>query len=48
MKRKRVLSIVTVSILIGAVLIAASCAINPVTGRPDLMLVSKEDEIKLG
>ncbi len=48
MKRKRVLSIVTVFILIVTVLMAASCAINPVTGRPDLMLVSKEDEIKLG
>lgn len=35
-------------ILIGAALMAVSCAINPVTGRPDLMLVSKEDEIKLG
>ena len=48
MRRTRVLSIVTWFILIGAVLMAASCAINPVTGSPGLMLVSKEDEIKLG
>lgn len=48
MRRKRVLSIVTGFILIGAAFMAISCAINPVTGRPDLMLVSKEDEIKLG
>jgi len=39
---------VTGLILIGAVLMTVSCAMNPVTGRPDLMLVSKEDEIKLG
>jgi predicted Zn-dependent protease len=48
MRRKRVLSIATEFILIMAVLMAVSCAINPVSGRPDLMLVSKEDEIKLG
>jgi len=48
MRRKRVLSIVTGFILIMALFMSVSCAINPVSGRPDLMLVSKEDEIKLG
>jgi predicted Zn-dependent protease len=48
MRRKGILSIVTGFIMIVVVLMAVSCAINPATGSPDLMLVSKEDEIKLG
>lgn len=48
MRRKGVLSIVTGFVMIVVVLMAVSCAINPVTGSPGLMLVSKEDEIKLG
>ncbi|MCX5833388.1 MAG: M48 family metalloprotease [Deltaproteobacteria bacterium] len=48
MKRERVLSIVKGFILIGVVLLTISCAVNPVTGGRDFMLVSEEDEIKLG
>jgi predicted Zn-dependent protease len=48
MRRKRVPSIVKGFILIGVVLLAVSCAVNPVTGDRDFMLVSEEDEIKLG
>ncbi|MEN6317279.1 MAG: M48 family metalloprotease [Syntrophaceae bacterium] len=48
MKRNGFLSIITWFIMIGMVLVTISCAINPVSGRPDLMLVSNEDEIKLG
>jgi len=48
MMRERVLSIVKGFILIGAAFLAVSCAVNPVTGDRDLMLVSEEDEVKLG
>jgi hypothetical protein len=48
MRRKHVLSIVIKFIFIGVALITVSCAVNPVTGHPNLMLISQEDEIKLG
>jgi predicted Zn-dependent protease len=48
MMRERVLSIVKGSILIGTVLLVVSCAVNPVSGDRDLMLLSEEDEVKLG
>lgn len=48
MRRKGTLSIVTGFFMIVMVLMAISCAVNPVTGHPGLMLISKEEEIKLG
>ncbi len=48
MSREHVLSIMKGFILIGVALLVVSCAVNPVTGERDLMLVSEEDEVKLG
>ncbi len=48
MKREHVLPIVKGFILIGVMLLTICCAVNPVTGDRDFMLVSEEDEIKLG
>jgi len=48
MKGNTIRSIMRLLIMIGMVLVTVSCAVNPVSGRPDLMLVSNEDEIKLG
>ncbi len=48
MKRNCVLSIVKGCVLIGAALLTLSCAVNPATGDRNLMLVSEEDEVKLG
>ena len=33
---------------LAALCLAGSCAVNPVTGKRDLMLVSSADEIRLG
>lgn len=48
MKRKRLMSFVKGAVAAGAALLALSCAVNPVTGGRDLMLVSEEDEVKIG
>jgi predicted Zn-dependent protease len=48
MKGKRLLSTVKGFILVGVALLAVSCAVNPATGDRDLMLISEEDEVKLG
>ena len=34
--------------LIGLLLWTASCAVNPVSGQRELMLVSESDEVQLG
>jgi len=48
MTRKRLLTIAKGIFLVGAAILAVSCAVNPATGDRDLMLVSEEDEVKLG
>ena len=46
---KLLIKIVTkVSLSVGLLLWIASCAVNPVTGTQELMLLSETDEIKLG
>jgi len=41
-------SVFAVAIILVLVLIPLSCAINPVTGKNEFMLVSEQDEISLG
>ena len=36
------------ALLIGAVVLIASCAANPVTGRQDFMLISESEEVEMG
>ena len=36
------------ALLIGAVVLLASCAANPVTGRQDFMLISESEEVEMG
>ena len=36
------------SCLVGFIFWMASCAVNPVSGKQELMLLSESDEIKLG
>jgi hypothetical protein len=40
--------IIIVSSLMGLLLWIPSCAVNPVTGKQELMLLSEKDEINLG
>ncbi|MFN2313037.1 MAG: M48 family metalloprotease, partial [Bacteroidales bacterium] len=46
MKRKRIL--LNVAMLAGALLVVISCAVNPVTGKKQLMFMSEAQEIALG
>lgn len=48
MNRRRVVRMITGFMLLGLLFWTASCATNPVSGGPELMLLSEEDEIKLG
>ncbi len=48
MKREAVNSTMLGLLLAGLFFLGASCAVNPVTGGPQLMLVSEEDERKIG
>lgn len=41
-------ALLAVALLVAVILIPISCAINPVTGKRELMLVSQQDEIALG
>ncbi len=46
MKRKRIL--LNAALLAGALLVVISCAVNPVTGKRQLMLMSEAQEVALG
>jgi predicted Zn-dependent protease len=46
MKSKRIL--LNVAMLAGALLVVISCAVNPVTGKKQLMLMSEAQEVALG
>ncbi|MBU2499598.1 MAG: M48 family metalloprotease [Proteobacteria bacterium] len=46
-KRNLVTTLVALSLL-GFLLWIPSCAVNPVSGRPEIMLLSEGDEVKLG
>ncbi|QGY43647.1 M48 family metalloprotease [Maribellus comscasis] len=46
MKKRQVLS--KLALLIAAILLIPSCAVNPVTGKKQLMLMTEEQEIELG
>ena len=48
MNRKHIVRKVTVLMLLALLFWTASCATNPVSGGPELMLLSEQDEIKLG
>jgi predicted Zn-dependent protease len=48
MARSFINSVATGALLAGLCLWATSCATNPVTGRPELMLVSESDEAQIG
>jgi predicted Zn-dependent protease len=45
---KRLNILVNISLLIGVILLIISCAVNPVTGKKQLMLMSEAQEIALG
>jgi predicted Zn-dependent protease len=45
---KRLNILVNISLLIGVILLIISCAVNPVTGKKQLMLMSEAREIALG
>lgn len=46
MTRRKMLSVVALTLAVA--LVPLSCAINPVTGKRELMLVSQQDEIAMG
>jgi predicted Zn-dependent protease len=48
MNRKRIMRMVTGFMLLCLLFWTASCATNPVSGGPELMLLSEQDEISLG
>ena len=48
MQKKRYAHMVIGLLLLGLLFFPAGCAVNPVTGEHQLMLLSEEDEIKLG
>ena len=48
MDRKRIVRMVTGFMLVAILFWTVSCATNPVSGGPELMLLSEQDEIKLG
>lgn len=48
MNKKGMVRTIAGFMLLGLLLSVASCATNPVSGGPELMLLSEEDEIKLG
>jgi len=48
MNRKRIKTMIKGLMLLGLLIWTASCATNPVSGGPELMLLSEQDEIKLG
>jgi predicted Zn-dependent protease len=45
---KRLNIFVKISLLLGAILLVISCAINPVTGKKQVMLMSEAQELALG
>ncbi len=48
MRKRRTRWIAPGLVLLVAVISTAACAVNPVSGRHELMLVSEEEEVKLG
>jgi predicted Zn-dependent protease len=46
--RKNCVSSIAAFILLGAVISMIACAVNPVSGRQEFMLVSEEEEVQLG
>ena len=48
MERNHPITMITRFTLLGLLLWSASCAVNPVSGGPELMLLSEQDEVKLG
>ena len=48
MTKRHVTITVVLPVLFSLILLTASCAVNPVTGRQELMLLSEANEVKLG
>jgi predicted Zn-dependent protease len=46
--RRNCVSSIAAFILLGAVISMISCAVNPVSGRQEFMLVSEDEEVQLG